>query len=303
MKADKFLKDKDVEFELVEQDNPTKSCDDAALERGVKTSQIVKSLIVKRHEEKGLKEGDLVHVLLPGDREISEKKFSEHHLISPEKSKELTGFESGTVHPFSTELKHIVDYRVLENSEVSFTIGEQLRGVIIDTEELEKALKKSEFDYEVRDISLTAEEDVQRLEEEGLSEEDARFVSEKGLIPLYLELDYSDEMLLKAFHELLRQNVEPEKDSVSQLLEISENLNHIQKLAEKYAETGKIEDSGSFELEEVIDNVFGDHPEALEDLENGKDSVENFIIGQVMQRTSGKARPDNIKEVLENEYR
>ncbi len=302
MKAHKFLEEKGLEFEVVEQDNPTKSCDDAARERGVDTSQIVKSLIVERHEEKGLKEGELVHVLLPGDREISEKKFGESHLIPPEKSEKITGFESGTVHPFSTEIKHVIDYRVLENNKVSFTVGEQLRGVIIDTEEFREGLDRSDFEYEVKDISLTNQEDIEQLKESGLEEEDAKFIADKGLSPIYFELNHDPEEVVKAFQELLRYDITPEKEVVEEIIEASENLNHLQKLVEEYAETGEIEESGSFELEEVIEDIFDEHPEALEDLEEGKDSVENFVIGQVMQRTSGRARPDRVKEVLENEY-
>ena len=302
MKADKFLDEKGLDFEVVKQDNPTKDCDDAARERGVKTSQIVKSLIVKRHDEKGLKEGDLIHVLLLGDREISEKKFGENHLIPPEKSKELTGFESGTVHPFSTEIKHVIDYRILENEEVSFTVGKQLRGVIINSKEFRKGLEKSDFDYETKDISLTSQEDINHLQDLGLNEEDAKFVADKGLTPLYSELDYDSESIIKSFQELLRHDIRPEREAVTEIIEASESLNHLQKLAENYAETGKIEDSGSFELEEVIDDILEEHLEALEDLKDGKDSVENFIIGQVMQKTSGRARPDRVKEVLRNEY-
>ncbi len=302
MKAHKYLEEKSLDFEVVEQDNPTKSCDDAARERGVETSQIVKSLIVERHGEKGLKEGELIHVLLPGDREISEKKFGESHLIPPEESKEITGFESGTVHPFSTELKHLIDYRVLENNQVSFTVGEQLRGVIIDTEEFREGLERSDFEYEVKDISLTTQQDIEKLKESGLKEEDARFIADKGLSPLYFELDFDSDKVVKAFQELLRHDISPKKEVVEEVIEASENLNHLQKLVESHAETGEIQDSGSFELEKVIEEIFNDHPEALKDLEEGKDSVENFVIGQVMRRTSGRARPDNVKEVLENEY-
>lgn len=302
MKAHNFLEKKGLDFEIVRQDNPTKSCDDAAKERGVETSQIVKSLIVEKHEEKGLKEGELIHVLLPGDSEISEKKFGESHLIPPEKSKKLTGFESGTVHPFSTEIKHVIDYRVLENSKVSFTVGEQLRGVIIDTEEFREGLDKSGFEYQIKDISLTDQRDIEKLEETGLEEGDAKFIADKGLSPLYLELDHDSEEVVKAFQELLRHDITPKKEVVEEIIDASDNLNHLQKLVEEYAETGKITDSGSFELEKVIEEIFDDHPEALEDLQEGKDSVENFVIGLVMQKTSGKARPNKVKEVLENEY-
>ena len=299
MKAHKFLEEKGLDFELVEQENPTKGCEDAARERGVETSQIVKSLIVQRHEKKGLKEGEMVHVLLPGDREISEKKFGENHLVSPEKSKEITGFESGTVHPFSTEILHIIDYRILEKEEVSFTVGEQLRGVVIKSEKFREGLEKSNFEYEIRDVSLTNQRDIDNLEEEGLEKQDAKFIADRGLSPLYLKLDQGSDEVVKASEELLRHDIRPEKAEVEEIIEASENPNHMQKLVKNYAETGEIKDSGDFKLEEVVDKVLEEHPEALEDLKQGKESVENFIIGQVMQKTSGKAEPGNVRRKID----
>ncbi|MEF8880455.1 MAG: hypothetical protein V5A72_01325, partial [Candidatus Nanohaloarchaea archaeon] len=117
-----------------------------------------------------------------------------------------------------------------------------------------------------------------------------------------LDLDHENEKLLKAFHEMLRHEIIPEKELVDNLMDVSENLNHMQKLVEIYAEKGEFEDSGSFSLSEVIDDILEDHPEALEDLQEGKNSVENFVIGQVMQKTSGKADPGEVKEVLHNEH-
>jgi prolyl-tRNA editing enzyme YbaK/EbsC (Cys-tRNA(Pro) deacylase) len=299
MKAHEFLEEKGLDFKVVEQDNPTKSCDDAARERGVETSQIVKSLIVERHDKKGLKEGELIHVLLPGDREISEKKFGENHLVSPEKSEEITGFESGTVHPFSTEILHIIDYRILEKEEVSFTVGEQLRGVVIESETFREGLEKSSFEYEIRDVSLTNQRDIDRLEEEGLDKEDAQFIADRGLSPLYLKLDQDSDEVVKASEELLRHDIRPEKAVVEEIIEASENPNHMQKLVKNYAETGEIKDSGDFKLEEVVDKVLDEHPEALEDLKQGKESVGNFIIGQVMKKTSGKAKPGNVRRKID----
>lgn len=303
MKAHKFLENQGIDFELVEQDNPTKSCDDAAQERGVETSQIVKSLILERHREKGDKENsELLHILLPGDREVSEKKLGEHHLVPPKESKKLSGFESGTVHPFSTEIKHIVDYRLMEKDKLSFTIGEKKRGVIIDTSDFTEGLELADFKYHVEDISLTDERDIQRLTEEGLNTEDARFIADRGLTQIYLNLDHSDEELLKTFHELLRHDINIEEKTVSQLIKASENLNHLQKLVENFAETGEISEASEYDLNNVLEEIFESHPEALEDLENGKDSVTNFIIGKVMQKTSGQAKPTKVKEVLKNEY-
>jgi len=302
MKAHKFLENESIDFELVEQDNPTKDCDDAARERGVETSQIVKSLIVKQHESKGSKEGKLIHVLLPGDREISEKKFGEHHLISPEESEELTGFESGTVHPFATDIKHVIDYRTLSKEKVSFTVGETKKGVIINKKGFQKALDSADFTYKVKDVSLTKEEDIEKLKSEGLTEEDARFIADKGLTPVYLKLGYENNLLVKAFKEFRRHNLDINKSEIEKVIDASESLSNLQKIIEVYDEKGEIPENEDFNVENLVSEVFNERSNVLEDYKQGKDSVVNFVIGEVMKKSSGRANPEKVKEVLKNEY-
>ncbi|MFP4229987.1 MAG: YbaK/EbsC family protein [Candidatus Nanohaloarchaea archaeon] len=301
MKANRFLQEKNIEFELVKHD-PATDVGNAAEQRGVDTSQIVKSLIVERHREKGLKDGEIVHVLLPGDREISEKKFGEHHLVSPEKSWKLSGFESGTVHPFSTNLKHLMDFRLLKKEKLSFTTGEKDSGIVMKKKNFVEGLEASETKFERMDLSQTLEKDIEELKEQGLGEQDARFVADKGLSPLYIRLGYSDEMVLKAFREFLRHETEIEKEALEKVLKASDDLNHLQKNVEKYAENGEIPEPREFEVEKVVEKIFDQNPQALEDLKAGE-SVENFVIGKAMEITSGKADPERVEKVIDDEYR
>lgn len=300
MKANKILDNLEIDFELVTQDNPTKRCDDAAQERGLQTNQIVKSLILERHVQKGDKENtELLHVLLPGDREISEKKFGENHLVSPSKSKELSGFESGTVHPLSTELKHFVDYRIFDKDLVSFTIGEETRGVILKSSAFLEALQKTDFEFKVEDISLTDSRDIEKLESKNLDTQQARFISENGLTPIYRELEeYKDSEILEALQESRRYELDLDSSVLEKLIQASENINHLQKVIQHFTETGEVLESSDFDIVTEVEKVLDNHSDAVDELNAGKKSVENFLVGQVMQQTNGQADATEVKKIL-----
>ena len=296
MKADEVLKELGFEYEEVLQDEPTKSCDDAARERGLKTRQIVKSLIIES-------EGEKYHILVPGDRELSEKKLgAEYRLIPPEKSRKITGFESGTVHPFSTDLKHIADERVFENEKISHTVGEEKRGIIIESGKFRKALEKSDFELEVRDIAVSTTEDYREIQEKGLTEEDAKFIVEKGFRKKFLVLTESFEpqrvlKVLRAFH---RQEKEFREETAGKILDRAENETHIQRIVQHYVEKGELPDEKEeFDLEEEVKEVFEENPGAVQDLKSGKESAKNYLIGQLMQRTNGKAQAGKARDLIE----
>jgi prolyl-tRNA editing enzyme YbaK/EbsC (Cys-tRNA(Pro) deacylase) len=297
MKADEALQQLGLEFEIVVQENPTLDCDDAARERGVETSQIVKSLIIES-------DGELLHACITGDRTLSEKKIgAEYRLVDPEKSKELTGFESGTVHPLSTDLKHLVDERVLENDRVSFTTGDKDRGVIIDTSEFRKAMEEKGFELEIDDFVVTEEEDVQELEEKGISSEESGFIVDHGYRKNFLKAaeEKDSGQVLQAIRKLHRQEIEFSIEDITELVEKAENETHMLKLAEQLAENGEIEEQEEFSVEESVGEVLEENPEALEDLENGKDSAINYLMGKVMEKTNGKANPGEAKQLITEE--
>ena len=297
MKADKILSEHGINYKLVEQDNPTKDCDDAARERGIETSQIVKSLIVRR-------DGELYHVCIPGDRELSEKKFGEQRLVEPEKSKEITGFESGTVHPLSSGLKHFIDERVFEQGRVSFTVGSDTEGVILDSDSFLEALKNEDFSFEVNDIVVTEEEDIEELKQKGVGEEIAGFLADKGyrsiLLDLHGEFPVSD--IVKSVKKLHREEIIFDVEEVRELVRKAENENHMHKLAEKLAEDGEFPDEeDSFDLEIMIEEIIERNSNAISDYKEGKDSALNYLIGQVMQQTNGRANAEKARELIREE--
>lgn len=295
MKADKFLEDRNIEFEVVEQENPTLDCDDAARERGVETSQIVKSLVLERN-------GEILHVLIPGDRELSEKKFGESRLLPPEESKEVTGFESGTVHPFSTQVKHFVDERILEKDRLSFTTGDSQSGVIIEKEEFREALEAADFDYEVKDLVVTSDRDINELKDEGLDEETASFIVENSYRKILFKAaeEFPAEDVAEAVQKLNRQEVNFDSEIVTELVERSESDTHMLKLAENFAEEGEFtEQSSEFDETEVVETILEENPDAVEDYRDGRESALNYLMGQVMEQTNGRADAGKVRQLLE----
>lgn len=294
MKADTYLDEKEFNYTEVVQDKPTKSCDDAAKERGLETHQIVKSLIIESDNRK-------YHILLPGDRTLSESKFgAEYRMVPPEESKEITGFESGTVHPFSTELKHVVDERIFENEEVSHTVGETQRGIIIDADKFREALGEAEFSVEVHDIAVSTENDYEELKEKGLEEKQAKFIVKNGNRKAYLELeaDYSNSDIITLFKEFGRHELEIDTELADKILDRAENQTHIQRLVESYSEDEELPDQKDFDLEEQVAEVIQDNPEAVEDYRSGQDSAVNYLIGQLMQQTNGRADAGKARQLV-----
>ena len=294
MKADEKLEELGVEFDEVVQDEPTKSCDDAARERGLETNQIVKSLVIES-------EGEKYHVLLPGDRTLSESKFgAEYRMVPPEESEEITGFEPGTVHPFSTELKHVADERIFEKDLVSHTVGEKTRGIITESRSFRNALEKSKFELNIQDIAVSTEEDFKEVQEKDLDEEDSKFVVNRGHRKNFLNLvdEHSSKRVLNLLKSFERESLNFTKKNAKEILERAENQTHMQKLVEKLAENGKLPEREKFDLQEKVDRVIDENPEAVEDYKNGQDSAVNFLIGELMQETNGKADAGESREKL-----
>jgi|APHM01.1.fsa_nt_gi Uncharacterized conserved protein len=294
MKADSILRDLEVDFEKVKQDEPTEGCREAAEQRGIEVRQVVKSLILRA-------DGNTLHVLIPGNRTLSESKLgSEYRMVPPEEAKEITGFEPGTVHPFSTELEHLVDFRVFRNEEVSHTTGDRSEAVLLSDEDFREALEKSDFDVEITDLAVSTERDYSSIQGE-TGKESAKFVVDNGYTMLYddLSTDYSSESILTALKAFHRKDTEPYR--LGDILESTETETEIQKATEKLIEDGNLPEKESFDLMETVESVLEKNPEAVDDYVSGKDSAMNFLMGKVMQETGGRADAQRTKKIIEKE--
>ena len=56
-------------------------------------------------------------------------------------------------------------------------------------------------------------------------------------------------------------------------------------------------------IESVIDEVLKTNPKQVEEFKSGKEKVIGFLVGQVMQRTKGKANPKMVNELLRNKLK
>ncbi len=56
-------------------------------------------------------------------------------------------------------------------------------------------------------------------------------------------------------------------------------------------------------LEQIIEEVVAEHPEAAEDYAGGKDKTLGFLVGQVMQKTRGQANPQKVNEMIARRLR
>lgn len=55
------------------------------------------------------------------------------------------------------------------------------------------------------------------------------------------------------------------------------------------------------EIEKIIKNVLNKNQTAINDFKNGKGNALQFLVGQVMQETRGRANPQTVKDILEKE--
>jgi Cys-tRNA(Pro) deacylase len=114
-----------LDVELVERP-PANSLEEAAAAQGVSPSDIVKSLVVKRHD------GSFLFALIPGDKQISWKKLRTvvgvNKLQMPEASValEATGYARGTITPMgsTTEWPVYADEAIV-GRRVALGAGEQ----------------------------------------------------------------------------------------------------------------------------------------------------------------------------------
>ena len=68
--------------------------------------------------------------------------------------------------------------------------------------------------------------------------------------------------------------------------------------AEIVAREGLSQMSDGGELEQIVVEVIAENPKAVEDYRAGKTAAVQFLVGQVMKRTKGRAKPDAVQPLL-----
>lgn len=129
-----------IDIEFVER-TAARSLEEAAEILGITPADIVKSLVVKRHD------GDFLFALVPGDRQISWPKLralvavNKLQMPAPEVALDATGYERGTITPLgsTTAWPVYADERMV-GRRVSMGAGEHGLSLFVDADDLIRGL-------------------------------------------------------------------------------------------------------------------------------------------------------------------
>lgn len=92
---------------------------------------------------------------------------------------------------------------------------------------------------------------------------------------------------------------EEDKINSSAMTEIFDAMLEEDKEAEDLAkEMNLVQVSDTDFIEPIVDEVIEGHPDEVERYRNGKKGLVGFFIGQVMQRSEGKANPNMVREMI-----
>lgn len=108
------------------------------------------------------------------------------------------------------------------------------------------------------------------------------------------EIPFSSDQLIKLMKMVEDEEITPEKGEWV-LREMAKSPEDPEKLIEKLG----LEKISEEELISAVEEVLEENEEAVKDYESGKNEALNFLAGQVMRVTEGKADPRDIMEILE----
>lgn len=92
---------------------------------------------------------------------------------------------------------------------------------------------------------------------------------------------------------------EDDKINSSAMTEIFDAMLEVEKTAEELAkEMNLLQVSDTGFIEPIVDEVIEEHPDEVERYKDGKKGLIGFFIGQVMQRSKGKANPNLVRELV-----
>jgi len=63
-----------------------------------------------------------------------------------------------------------------------------------------------------------------------------------------------------------------------------------------------MQESDEKELNTIINEVIEENQNAVQDIESGEKKAIGFLVGQVMQKTQGKANPKIVNEILQSKW-
>lgn len=239
---------------------------------------------------------------------------------------ETRGWDSNrnaTVSQRKKESAH--DYRYFPEPDIppfEFTSEyvEKLKGKLPELPDAKSKRFKEEFNLPEKDIEiLTSERDLADFFENVISELQEKIDSEEFDLPKDKIIKISANYIITELRKHLIENSETIKDikikpenyaelvgfiasgkinsSAAQIVlhEMYRNgSDPSQIISEK--NLAQMEDDG--ELEKIVDKILDDNQKSIEDYKGGKQNAFQFLIGQIMKETKGKANPKSASDML-----
>lgn len=141
------LDEQGIPYKFFRHQGKINSLEQAALERGQKPGQIIRSILFR------LSENLFVMVLIAGPEQISWTNLRKYlsvsriTMASEEEVIDVTGFPLGAVSPLGlpSPIRILVDRSVLQEDEISIGSGERYTTIIMKQKDLQKALGEIEI--------------------------------------------------------------------------------------------------------------------------------------------------------------
>ncbi|HKK44128.1 MAG TPA: Asp-tRNA(Asn)/Glu-tRNA(Gln) amidotransferase subunit GatB [Balneolaceae bacterium] len=141
----------------------------------------------------------------------------------------------------------------------------------------EKVLESVDSPKAVANLILT--EVLRTLNDRSISIQE--FPIKEGRLAGLVELREDDKINSSAMTEIYNAMLEEEKEAEA----LAKEMNLIQ-----------VSDTGF--IEPIVDEVIEGHPDEVQRYKDGKKGLIGFFIGQVMQRSQGKANPNMVRELI-----
>lgn len=133
-----YLESQQVNFRLLPHQRPAVTIEDAAMQRGIRPSQMVKSIVLRDMSNR------YAIACAPGDQSIDPKKvralleWRRMTCVSMEQVASLTGYQIGNVVPLllKTPMTVIFDQQLLSEPEVTISSGSNMAGIALQCDDL-----------------------------------------------------------------------------------------------------------------------------------------------------------------------
>ena len=238
-------------------------------------------------QKKLLAEGEKI---VQETRHWDESKNVTVSMRSKEEAHDYRYFPEPDLLPLKVDLKMIDKIRknLPELSEArrmrfikDYQISEYDAEILISSKELSDYYEKAASSYSNRKAlsNWIMGELIHYLNEEKIGIDDSPVSPEKlvGMLKLMDEGVISGKMAKDVFEKMFKTG----KDA-SQIVK----------------ESGITQITDENELFKVIDNVIKENPKSVDDFNKGKEKALNFLVGQVMRYTKGRAKPDFVFEAI-----